>query len=79
VEAHEHAVFGGANVDLVAVRAEFEGGAIRFERVLVRELGCAAMADDRGPLAALRDALVALLRLRGRLTRDIRFLDRTMD
>ena len=58
MEDDEHAVLGFANVELVAVAAEFESGAKCFERVLVGVFGRTAMADHVGTLAALSDAFV---------------------
>src|SRR5262245_1889078 len=69
VEANENAVLRLANVDFVAVAAQFEGGAIGFERVLVGEFVSAPMADDHGLPASLRYFGVALLRLCRRFCR----------
>ena len=67
VEADEHAVLGGPDVDLVAVPAQLERGPERLQGVLVGELGRAPVANDVGAPAPLGDALVSLLRLVRRL------------
>src|SRR5262249_50413794 len=70
VEDDQHAVLRGADVELVAVAAQLEGGAEGLQGVLVGVLRGAAVADDVDALAALRDALVAALRLGGRFCPD---------
>src|SRR5439155_18632649 len=70
MEDDEHAVPGRADVKLIAVAAEFEGGAEGLQRVLVDVLRGAAVTDDVNALAALSDALVPAPGLRGRFGGD---------
>jgi hypothetical protein len=58
VEADQHPVPGGPDVDLVAVATQLERGPVGLQGVLVGVLGRAAVAQDVGTLAAFGDALV---------------------
>ena len=63
VKDHQDAILRFANIELVAVGAEFEARAKGFQRVLVRVFRRTAVADDVGALAALGDSLVPHLGL----------------
>jgi hypothetical protein len=70
MEDDEYAIPGRADVKLIAVAAELEGGAEGLQRVLMGVLRGATVTDDVNASAALGDALVPAPGFRGRLGGD---------